>query len=197
VGPVLCSYFLHAAGVGEIVVAVGKFDASLQEIGGVVIWVIETGGDPEAEEVRGVELAEIEGIDVGADALSECAGQFTRSADRIDFGEMRLESREAVGLNSCLVHVGLVKVGDFALVGAIGCVGFGGVFDNAGDLFVAEIAECVEDAEGRAIRGKFCLGHVGAVSVEVEVVAGTDGGIHGGDGDAGVWSLGWGLGCGG
>ena len=47
-------------------------------------------------------------------------------------------------------------------------------------------------AEGCAIRGKFCLGHIGAVSVEVEVVAGTDGGIHGGDGDAGVWSLGWG-----
>jgi hypothetical protein len=77
-----------------------------------------------------------------------------------------------VGFDGGLVHVGLVKVCDFALVGASGSVGLGGVVDDAGDLFEAEVNESVEDAEGSAIRRKFCLGYVGAVGVEVKVVAG-------------------------
>ena len=39
-----------------------------------------------------------------------------------------------------------------------------------------------------AVGGECGAGDVAAVGVEVEVVAGADGGVHVGDGDAGIWS---------
>ena len=75
-----------------------------------------------------------------------------------------------------LVHVGVVEVADLALVGAGGCVGFGGVLDDAGDLLEAEVGEVAEDVDGGAVCGEFRAGDEAAVGVEVEVVAGVDGG---------------------
>ena len=90
---------------------------------------------------------------------------------------------------AAVVHVGVVEVGDLALVGACGGVGFGGVVDDARDLFEAAIGEDAEDADGGTVGGEFCAGDVAAVGVEVEVVAGADGGVHVGDGDAGGGGL--------
>ena len=62
-----------------------------------------------------------------------------------------------------------------------GGVGFGGVFDDAGGAFEAEVGKAGEDADGGAVGGEFGVGDVAAVGVEVEVVAGVDGGVHVGD----------------
>ena len=105
-----------------------------------------------------------------------------------DFGEVRLERGKAVGFDGGLVHVGAIEVGDLALVGAGGRIGFGGIFDDAGDLFEAAVGEDAEDADGGAVCGEFCAGDKAAIGVEVEVVAGADGGVHVGDGDASVLS---------
>ena len=64
------------SGVGEVVVAVGEFDAALEEIGGVVVGVVEAGSDPEAEDVGGVEVGVVEGVDVGAEGEAEGVGEF-------------------------------------------------------------------------------------------------------------------------
>ena len=64
--------------VGEVVVAVGEFDAALQEIRGVVVGVVEAGSDPEAEDVCGVEVGGVEGVDVGAEGEAEGVGEFAR-----------------------------------------------------------------------------------------------------------------------
>ena len=63
-------------------------------------------------------------------------------------------------------------------------VGFGGIFDNSGDAFGAEVVESVEDSDGGTVCGELGVGDEAAVGVEVEVVAGADGGVHVGDGDA-------------
>ena len=62
------------------------------------------------------------------------------------------------------------------------------------------LATCLKLRSKRALKtpmaarsgGKFGAGDVAAVGVEVEVVAGADGGVHVGDGDAGVLRLGGG-----
>ena len=41
-----------------------------------MIGVAEAGSDPESEEVGGVEVGVVEGIDVGAQAFAEGVGQF-------------------------------------------------------------------------------------------------------------------------
>ena len=175
--------------VGEVVVAVGEFDAALEEVGGVVVGIVEAGSDPEAEDIGGVEVGDVEGVDVGAEGEAEGVGEFARGVDGGDGGEVGLEGGEAVGFDGGLVHVGVVEVGDLALVGAGGGVGFGCVVDDAGDLFEAAVGEDAEDADGGAVGGELGASDVAAVGVEVEVVAGVDGGVHVGDGDAGVLSL--------
>ena len=69
-----------------------------------------------------------------------------------------------------------------------GGVGFGGVLNDAGDVLEAEIGENGEDTDGGAVGGEFGAGDEAAVGEEVEVVAGADGGVHVGDGDA-VWRV--------
>ena len=144
VGLVLGANLLHAGGVGEVVVAVGKLDAALEEVGGVVVGVVEAGSDPEAEDIGGVEVGVVEGIDVGAEGEAEGVGEFALGVDGGDLGEVGLEGGEAVGFDGGLVHVGVVEVGDLALVGAGGGVGFGGVLDDAGDLLEAAVGEDVK-----------------------------------------------------
>ena len=107
-------------------------------------------------------------------------------------GQMGLEGGEAMGFDGGFVHVGVVEVGDLALIGACGGVGFCGVFDDAGDLLEAEVGEGAEDADGCAVRWEFGAGDEAAVGVEVKVVAGADGRVHVGDGDSGVLGLGGG-----
>ena len=117
VGLILFADLLHVGRVGEVVVAIGKFEAALEEIGGVVVGVVEAGSDPEAEDVGGVVVGVVEGVDVGAEGEAEGAGEFALVLDGGDGVEMRLERGEAVGFDGGLVHVGVVEVGDLALVG--------------------------------------------------------------------------------
>ena len=126
-GLVLRADALHAVGVFEVVVAIGELAAALEEIGSVVVGVVEAGRDPEAEDVRGMEVGEVEGVDVGAEGEAEGLGEFALGVDGGDLGQMRLEGGHAVGFDGGLVHVGVIEVGDLALVGAGGGVGLGGV----------------------------------------------------------------------
>ena len=43
-----------------------------------MVGVVEAGGDPEAEEVGGVEVGVVEGVDVGAEGVAEGVGEFAR-----------------------------------------------------------------------------------------------------------------------
>jgi hypothetical protein len=130
--------------VGEVVVAIGKLDAALQEVGGVVVGVVEAGRDPETEDVGGVEVGVVEGVDVGAEGEAECVGEFFLGVDGGDFIEEGLDGSEAVGLDGGFVLEGVVEVGDAAIVGVGGGVGFGGLFDERGDALVGAIDEDVE-----------------------------------------------------
>jgi hypothetical protein len=116
VGLVLGADLFHAVGVSEIVVAIRELGATLQKIRGVVIGVVEAGSDPEAEEIGGVEVGVVEGVDVGAEGETEGVGELATGFDCGDLREMELDSGEAVGFDGCLIHIRVIKVGDLALV---------------------------------------------------------------------------------
>jgi len=149
-----------------------------------VVGVVEVGCDPEAEDVRGVEVGVVEGVDVGTEGEAEGVGELLWGVDRGDFGEVGLEGGETVGLDGGLVHVGVVEVGDLALVGAGSGVGFGGVLNDVGGAFEAEVGEDGEDTDGAAVGGELGAGDEAAIGEGVEVIAGADGGVHIGDVDA-------------
>ena len=43
-----------------------------------MVGVVEAGGDPEAEDVGGVEVGVVEGVDVGAEGEAEGVGELAR-----------------------------------------------------------------------------------------------------------------------
>ena len=88
--------------------------------------------------------------------------------------------------DGALVHVGAVEVGDLALRRI---AGGGGLALAASSMMLAtrlldEVGEDAEDADSGAVGGEFGAGDEAAVGVEVEVVAGLDGRVDVGDGDA-------------
>ncbi len=147
VGGVLGADLLHVRGVVEVVVAGGKDEATLHEVGGVVVGVVEAGSYPEAEEVGRVVVGHVEGIDVGAEGEAERAGEVTLVFDGGDAGEVGLEGGEAALLDGGLVHVGVVEVGDAAKVGVGSGIGLRGLGDDGGDLLVGAVGELGEGAD--------------------------------------------------
>ena len=111
-------------------------------------------------------------------------GELFLGVDGGDGVEEGLDGSEAVGFDGRLVHVGVVEVGDAAVVGVGGGVGLCCFFDDGGYALVGAIDEEVEGAEGGAVGRELSAVDPGAVGVEVEVVAGADGHVDRGDRDA-------------
>ncbi len=92
---ILGAHLLHVLVVGEVVLAVGKLQAALQQVGGVMIGIVEAGRDPQSEQVRGVEVGVVQGVDVGAQCLAQRVRQFFLVVDRGDRLQVRLQRRRA------------------------------------------------------------------------------------------------------
>src|SRR4029077_5815673 len=104
----------HLTAVSHVVVAARKFETTLHQVSGVVIGVVEARGNPEPKNIRGVKVGVVEGVDVGAQRFSEGASEFFFVVDGGNCVEVRLERSDPAGFDSGFVHVGVVKVGDFA-----------------------------------------------------------------------------------
>ena len=55
-----------------------------------MVGIVEAGSDPEAEDIVGVEVGEIEGVDVGAEREAEGVGELALGVDGCDGGEVGL-----------------------------------------------------------------------------------------------------------
>jgi hypothetical protein len=55
----------HRRGGVDVVAPVGQAEATLEQERGVLGWIVEVLGDPEAEQVLGVEVGVVERVDVG------------------------------------------------------------------------------------------------------------------------------------
>src|SRR5580658_9179091 len=100
--------------VGRVVLAVGHFEATLQQVGGIELGVVKAGCDPQSEEVRSMKAGAGQGIDIRPEALAPSPRQCVVVAEGSDGVELWAERSEAFGFNGGLVHVGVVEVGNFA-----------------------------------------------------------------------------------
>ena len=67
-----------------------------------------------------------------------------------------------------------------------GALDWAASLDDARDLFEARSTSVLKTPRAARSGGRCGASDIAAVGVEVEVVAGTDGGVHVGDGDAGI-----------
>ena len=77
---------LHLGAGAQIIVAAGNAQTALQQIGRVMFAVGEAGRHPDAEQIFGLEIGVVQGIDIGAQAFAQRAGQRLLVADRGDGG---------------------------------------------------------------------------------------------------------------
>ena len=103
----------HAVVVGEIVFAVGELQATLQQIGSVVVGIAESGRDPQSKKIIGVKICVVEGIDIGAQGLTQRSGQFALIADCGNRVQMRAKRADAFRFNGGFIHIRVIKCGDF------------------------------------------------------------------------------------
>ena len=76
---------------GDVIGAVGQAKTALQHIGGIVVRIVEARRHPQAENVVGVEIGVVQGIDIGANAAPQGTGQRPLVIDRRDGIELGLE----------------------------------------------------------------------------------------------------------
>ena len=184
VGLIFGADVAHAVAVGEVVFAVGQLQAALQQVGGIVVGIVEAGRDPQPEKIGGMKVGVVQGVDIGSQALTQGSRQFALVADGGNRFEVRAKRGEALGFDGGFVHVGVVEVGDFANVGTGRGIGFGRFFNQAGGTLVAQVREAGEDADAAAIGRNLGALDPAAVGVLVEIVAGLDRGVHVGHDDA-------------
>jgi hypothetical protein len=184
VGLILGAKVAHVLALGQVIFAIRQLQSALQQIGHIVVRIIEAGGDPQSKKICGVKVGVIERVNVRAQAFTEGVRQFAPVTDGSDRFEVRAQRREAFRLDGGLVHVGAVEVSHLAGAGALGRVGFGDLFNQPGRAFIAEVAKLGKDAHPGAIRGNLSSLDPFAVGVLIEIVARLDRAIDVGEGDA-------------
>src|SRR5580704_18810295 len=63
----------HALTLGKVVFAVGHFEATLQQVGGIVLGVVKAGCDPQSEKIGSMKVV-VQAIDIRPEALSQGSG---------------------------------------------------------------------------------------------------------------------------
>jgi hypothetical protein len=94
------------------------------------------------------------------------------SPNRGDALEIRLNGREAIGLDRGLVHEGRVEVADLLLGSGGGGVRGGRLLDDGADALLGELIKLVERTEARVVGGNGKGVIPRAVRIGEEVIAG-------------------------
>jgi hypothetical protein len=172
---VLCAQGDRARIVPEIVVAIGKAEAALIDVGDLLFGVLGVGAHAEAEERANAVLVEAD----------DFGGQVLLGVDLRDAGEQRRDGLDALGFDGGLVEARGIEVADSLLErGAFGVRG-GEFFQDV--VLDAEVvlAELVEAAPAGAVGRDGIVFAPDAARILVEVLAGVDGGAHGFEVEAG------------
>ena len=174
----------HVRIVGKVIFAIGKLQAALQDVGGIVPGIVEAGSHPKSKEMRSVEVGVIQRVDIGAQRRSQSSGQFLLVLDGGDSLEVRFERRHSFGFDARLIHVRVVEVANLAWARSRRSTAFGALFDQRGGALVALVGEGREYANPAAVRRNFGTLDPCSVRVFVEVIARLDRRVHVGDHNA-------------
>jgi hypothetical protein len=181
---ILCAQVARVLVVAEVIFTIRQLQSALQQIGGIVLRIIEARSDPESKKIRGVKVSVIERVHVGAQGFTQGARQFSLVMDGSYRFQVRAERGEAFRFDGGLVHVGVVEVSNFAGARACGRVGLGDLLDQVGCALIAEVRKLRKDVDLGAIRRNFSAFDPFAIGVLIKIVTRLDRAIHVGDGDA-------------
>ena len=109
---VLLPQLNHMRSRGEIVVAIRHSETALEQIGNAVRRVRQALGDPDAEEVAGLEIRVVERVDIRAELAAQHAGEIAAIRDGCDRVQLRLQGSDSLRLDPGFIHKARVKVGD-------------------------------------------------------------------------------------
>src|SRR5208282_2309766 len=175
----------HALTVGKVVFAVGQFQSTLHQVGGIVPRVIKAGCDPQSEKIGSMKVVGVQGIDIRPEVLTQSSGQVMLVADGGNGIELWAERSKAFGFDGRLVHVRVIEVGNLAGIGTGGGVGLGCFFNQASDTLAGQVVRAIEVEavwiNVPAIGRNFGALDPVAIRVAVEIVTGLDRAVHVGD----------------
>src|SRR5580658_667921 len=111
---ILAAYVAHFGAIGKVVFAVRHFEAALQQIRYVTLWVVEAGSYPQPEEVGCMKVGFVQGVDIRPEGFTQSSCKVVFVADGGNCVEVRAQRSDAFGFDGVLVHEGVVEVGNFA-----------------------------------------------------------------------------------
>ena len=174
---ILGARLAHGIAVGNVIFAVRHPEPALQQIRGIVLWVVEAGCHPQPEKVGSMKVVDVQGIDIRPQALTQNPGQVVLVANDSNGVEVWAERSEAFGFDGGLVHVRVVEVGDFA--GFIArCRILRGLADQVGDPLVGFIHQRHCGKRCPVVRWNLRVLHPLSVGIFVKVIARPHRAVH-------------------
>ena len=171
IGQVLVACLDHVRIAGQVVVAAGQAETTLQQVGDVPRRIFQPLRDEQAEQILRVVVGGVDWVDIRAQAATQHAGQILARGDRVDPCQLGLERAQAVLLDRGGIHPGGVVVGDLARVAAGGGVTGPGVADRRGGILL-RLLEHLQEGAGTGAVGRDLRGtQPSAIGVTEEVVA--------------------------
>lgn len=98
----------------EVILAIRQSESALHQEGNVGLLAVDALFHGQAQQARRSKQPPVEWIDVGAHLAPEHARQRELVVEAIDAVEVRLDGRQAPGLDDGLVHEGGAEIGNFA-----------------------------------------------------------------------------------
>jgi len=159
----------------EVVVAIRQSDSALKEMNNIVVRVLKSLVDPQAEDVFG---ACSEPIDLRAQSGAQIGGELGFVRNGRNAGELVCEWRQTFGFDGSFVEEAGVVVAYLLRCAAWRRVGSGGILNEIADLLGRPFGQdCARVVSRSASRYRRSLQPT-AVGIAIEVVAGLNGAIE-------------------
>ncbi len=175
---VLLPQLNHMRSCGEIVVAVRHSETALEQIRKAVGRVRQALGDPDSEEVLGLEVRVVQRVNIRAKLPAQHAGEIMAIRDGCDGVELRFQRSDSLRLDGCFVHEARVEVGDLPGILACGRSGLGRLLNEGQCAFPRLVGQHCEDAVTRLVGGNGRSLDPSAIGIRIEIVTRSDGRVH-------------------
>ena len=166
----------HRGGIADVVLAVRHTQAALEQVADVTRGLVEVLRHEKTEDVLGVEVGRVERVHVRPQGASQHRCQAAAIGDGVDLIQHRPNRRQAVLLDSRLVHErgvvprSLCDVGDGAALGVS--------LEQRPETLARQLVRYLPGPPRRLVRGDVGAAEPGAVRISEEVVAWLDAAIH-------------------
>ena len=147
----------------------------------IVCRIMETLHDPQAEQVLGGEIGQIERIHVGTQAAAKEMREVFLVFDRRNRGQVSLHWSKAPGLYPGFVHVSIENRAHTLRVGVSVAI-FCGLADQVHDPFVGRLGQNAAHSPAAFVDRNLSAVNPAAVDVAVEIIAGPGVGVDASEG---------------